>query len=88
MPRPAERSDPKMTPIGDARRRVWFPRDPGLAGSRRAVRAALVMPIVFAWTKLAVGDIQIATFAACCGRPLCSDGSVACEEDGGHGYRG
>jgi len=28
------------------------------------VRAALIMPIVFAWTKLAIGDIQIATFAA------------------------
>jgi len=88
MLRTAERSDSKTALIGGVRLRLRVPRDPGLAGLRRAARAALVMPIVFAWTKLAVGDIQIATFAACCGRPLCSDGSVACEEDGGHGYRG
>jgi uncharacterized membrane protein YccC len=39
-------------------------RDPGLALLRSAVRAAIVMPAVFAFADKVIGDPQLATFAA------------------------
>jgi uncharacterized membrane protein YccC len=47
-----------------ARLRQRLPEDPGLSALRRATRAALVIPATFAFTKLVIGDIQTATFAA------------------------
>ena len=42
----------------------WRPTDPGLAGLRRASRAALVMPAAFAFAKLVLRDPQATTFVA------------------------
>src|SRR5260370_26420230 len=39
-------------------------RDPGLAAMRRAGRAALVMPAMFALGDKVIGNPQLATFAA------------------------
>ena len=39
-------------------------RDPGLVSLHSAVRAAIVMPSVFAFADKVVGDLQVATFAA------------------------
>jgi len=44
--------------------RLPIPHDPGLAGTRRAARAALVAPIAFAFAKLVIGNLQFATFTA------------------------
>jgi uncharacterized membrane protein YccC len=46
------------------RARRWRPTDPGLAGLRRASRAALVMPAAFAFAKLVLRDPQATTFVA------------------------
>ncbi|MDX6411846.1 MAG: hypothetical protein QOE91_1362, partial [Gaiellaceae bacterium] len=47
--------------IGSMRLQI---RDPGLASLRSAVRAAIVMPSVFAFADKVIGDPQVATFAA------------------------
>jgi hypothetical protein len=39
-------------------------RDPGLVSLHSAVRAAIVMPSVFAFADKVIGDLQVATFAA------------------------
>ncbi|HVA93190.1 MAG TPA: FUSC family protein [Chloroflexota bacterium] len=44
--------------------RVPVPHDPGLAGTRRAARAALVAPLAFAFAKFVIGNPQFATFIA------------------------
>ncbi len=38
--------------------------DRGLAATRRAARAAIVMPAMFAFAKVVIGDATVATFAA------------------------
>src|SRR4051812_30059612 len=38
--------------------------DRGLAATRRAARAAIVMPSMFAFANFAIGDATVATFAA------------------------
>ncbi|HXT35952.1 MAG TPA: FUSC family protein [Chloroflexota bacterium] len=40
------------------------PHDPGLAGTRRGARAALVAPLAFAFATLVIGNPQFATFTA------------------------
>jgi uncharacterized membrane protein YccC len=42
----------------------WRPTDAGLLSLRRACRAALLMPALFAVTLVGVGDPQLTTFAA------------------------
>ncbi|HCG02616.1 MAG TPA: hypothetical protein DEV93_18995 [Chloroflexi bacterium] len=41
-----------------------LPRDPGSASLRRATRAAIVIPAAFAFSKIALGDVQVTTFVA------------------------
>jgi uncharacterized membrane protein YccC len=41
-----------------------FPNDPGLAGLRRATRAALVIPAAFAVAKFTTDDVQFMTYVA------------------------
>src|SRR4051812_27841732 len=38
--------------------------DRGFAATRRAARAAIVMPAMFAFAKVVIGDTTVATFAA------------------------
>jgi uncharacterized membrane protein YccC len=57
-------SQPTNDPRLLERARRWRPTDPGLAGLRRASRAALVMPAAFAFAKLVLRDPQATTFVA------------------------
>ncbi len=41
-----------------------LPNDPGLAGLRRATRAALVIPAAFAFANFVIDDVQVTTFVA------------------------
>jgi uncharacterized membrane protein YccC len=42
----------------------WMPRDPGLVALRRAGRAAIVMPVAFAFALAVIRDSQAVTFVA------------------------
>jgi hypothetical protein len=41
-----------------------LPQDPALLSLRRATRAAIVIPAAFAFSKIAIADVQITTFVA------------------------
>jgi len=48
-----------------ARLSAWYTRhDPGHAALRRAARTAIVMPVLFAFSSVVIGDAQVGTFAA------------------------
>ena len=61
---PADRRMGVTTAAGATQPRLRLPDDPGLAGLRRAARAALVVPAAFAFAKLVIGDSQVTTFVA------------------------
>lgn len=47
------------------RLKSWFARhDPGYAALRRATRTAIVMPLLFAFASVVIGDADVATFSA------------------------
>src|SRR5579859_298750 len=53
-----------VTPAPVARLKPRLPDDPGLAALRRATRAAIVIPAAFAFAKIVIGDLQVATFVS------------------------
>jgi uncharacterized membrane protein YccC len=66
VPSPTSTGSVAAEPAGPLRAALeWLrARDPGLAGARRAVRAAIVMPTMFAVGDRIVGNPEVATFAA------------------------
>jgi uncharacterized membrane protein YccC len=54
----------RVTVVLSVRLRRILPNDPGLAGLRRATRAALVIPAAFAFAMIAFDDVQVTTFVA------------------------
>jgi uncharacterized membrane protein YccC len=47
-----------------ARFRQRLPNDPGLSSLLRATRAAVIIPVSFAFAKFIIGDVQVTTFVS------------------------
>ena len=53
-----------VTAALSARFRQRLPNDPGLSSLLRATRAAVIIPVSFAFAKFIIGDVQVTTFVS------------------------